>query len=82
MGGAGLFYLGKNPLNLPVPEFQGEIQVEMRLGYGGSKLSFPTDPPTPARSAGLRIQGRMLTKNKSSYNLDNVEDVQKLFGVK
>ena len=82
VGGAGLFYLGKNPLNLPVPEFQGEIQVEMRLGYGGSKLSFPTDPPTPARSAGLRIQGRMLTKNKSSYNLDNVEDVQKLFGVK
>ena len=82
VGGAGLFYLGKNPLNLPVPEFQGEIQVEMRLGYGGSKLSFPTDPPTPARSAGLRIQGRMLTKNKSPYNLDSVEDVQKLFGVK
>ena len=81
IGGAGLFYMGKNPLNLPVPELNAEIQVELGLRFGGGKLSFPTDPPTPARSAGLRIQGRMLTKNKSPYNLDDVEDVKKLFGV-
>ena len=35
IGGAGLFYMGKNPLNLPVPEFNGEIQVEVRIGYAG-----------------------------------------------
>lgn len=83
VGGAGLFYMGKNPFKLPVPELKGEIQVEMRLGFGGGKLSFPTQPePTPARSAGLRLQGRLLTKGKSPYSLDNVEDIKKLFGVK
>lgn len=81
IGGSGLFYMGKNPLNLPVPELKADIQIEMRLGFGGGKLSFPTNPPTPARSAGLRVQGRLLTKGKSPYTLDSVEDVQKLFGV-
>lgn len=82
IGGAGLFYMGKNPLKLPVPELKAEIQIEMRLGFGGGKLSFPTEPPTPARSAGLRLQGRLLTKGKSPYSLDNVEDIKKLFGEK
>lgn len=82
VGGAGLFYMGKNPLKLPVPELKGEIQVEMRLGFSGGKLKFPTDPPTDARAAGLRLQGRLLTRGKSPYNLDNVEDIKKLFGVK
>ena len=82
IGGAGLFYMTRNPLKLPVPELNAEIQIEMRLGFGGGKLSFPTDPPTSARSAGLRLQGRLLTKGKSPYNLDNVEDIQKLFGIK
>ena len=83
VGGAGLFYMGKNPLKLDVPELKGEIQVEMRLGFGGGKLKFPTTPePTDARSAGLRLQGRLKTKGKSKYSLDKVEDVEKLFGVK
>jgi len=80
IGGSGLFYMGKNPLRLPVPELKAEIQIEMRLGYGGGKLFFPTDPPTPARSAGLRIQGRLLSKGKSPYSLDKEEDIKKLFG--
>lgn len=80
VGGAGLFYLGKNPLNLPVPELKGEIQVEMRLGFAGGGSPFPTDPPTPARTAGLRLQGRMLTRGKSPYSLDNPDDIKKLFG--
>ena len=80
IGGAGLFYMGKNPFKLDVPELKAEIQVELGLRFGGSKLSFPTDPKTPARTAGLRIQGRMLTKAKSKYNLDNPTDVKKLFG--
>ena len=80
IGGAGLFYMGSNPLKLPVPELIGEIQVELGLRFAGSKLSFPTDPPTPARSAGLRIQGRLLTKSKSPYTLDSIADIKKLFG--
>ena len=83
VGGAGLFYMGKNPLKLDVPELTGEIQVEMGLRFGGGKLFFNTEPErTPARSAGLRLQGRLKTKGKSNYSLDNVNDIEKLFGVK
>ena len=83
VGGAGLFYMGKNPFNLDVPALDGEIQVEMGLRFGGGKLFFNTEPErTPARSAGLRLQGRLKTKGKSKYSLDKVEDVEKLFGVK
>ena len=81
IGGAGLFYLGKNPLNLPVPPLKGEIRVEMRLGYSGGKLSFPTDPKTEARTANLRLQGRLVTKGKSPYSLDNAESIKKLFNM-
>ena len=81
VGKAGLFYMGKNPLKLPVPSLKGEIQIEMRLGYSGGKHSFPTDPITPARTAGLRVQGRLRTKSKSDYSLDNIEDIKKLFGI-
>jgi hypothetical protein len=80
IGGAGLFYLGKNPLKLPVPALKGEIRIEMRLAFAGGGSPFPTDPPTPARTAGLRLQGRLVTKGKSPYSLDNSEDVKKLFG--
>ena len=82
VGGAGLFYMGKNPLKLDVPELKGEIQVEMRLGFSGGKQKFPTSPePTDARSAGLRLQGRLKTKGKSKYSLDNVDDIEKLFDI-
>jgi hypothetical protein len=89
IGKAGLFYMGKNPLNLPVPAFQGEINVEFRIGYagdtkGGISRSFSkkagSEEIIQARRAELRCIGRMITKSKSKYSLDNVEDVQKLFG--
>ena len=80
VGGAGLFYMGKNPLRLDVPELKAEVQVEMGLRFAGSKLFFNTEPEkTPARAAGLRLQGRMLTKAKSKYSLDNADDLKKLF---
>lgn len=79
VGGSGLFYMGSNPFKLPVPELKGEIQIEMRLGFGGGKLTFPTDPPTPARSAGLRLQARLITRGKSPYSLDKKDDIQSLF---
>lgn len=72
VGGAGLFYMGSNPLKLPVPELKGDIQIEMRVGYAGSG-------GRPVVSAGLRLQGRLKTKNKSSYSLDNEESIQKMF---
>jgi hypothetical protein len=91
IGGAGLFYMGKNPLNLPVPEFNGEIQVEVRIGYAGdsggsTSKAFSnkagSDTIIQARRAELRCIGRMLTKSKSPYSLDNMKDVKELFGAK
>ena len=88
IGKAGLFYMGKNPLNLPVPPFKGEINVEVRIGYAGdtkgsTSRSFSkkagSEDVIQARRAELRCIGRMLTKNKSPYSLDNSKDIQKLF---
>lgn len=72
VGGAGLFHMGKNPLKLSVPELRGDIQIEMRVGYAGSG-------GRPVVSAGLRLQGRLKTKNKSDYTLDDKDSIQKLF---
>ena len=91
IGKAGLFYMGKNPLNLPVPAFKGEINVELRVGYAGDTKGSTSRAFTKkagseeliqARRAELRCIGRMITKSKSPYSLDKKEDVQKLFGVK
>lgn len=79
IGGAGLFYLGSNPLNLPVPALAGDIHIEMRLAYSGSKVNFPTTPPTDARTAGLRLQARLITKGKSPYTLDDIDSINQLF---
>jgi hypothetical protein len=35
IGGKGLYYMAKNPANLPVPQFDGEINVEMRPRASG-----------------------------------------------
>jgi hypothetical protein len=91
IGKAGLFYMGKNPLNLPVPAFKGEINVEVRIGYAGDTSGSTSrafskkagsEEVIQARRAELRCIGRMLTKSKSPYSLHNPKDVQKLFGDK
>lgn len=90
IGGAGLFYMGKNPLNLPVPEFVGEARVEIRLGFAGdtqgtttsgfNKKIGNTGTPIPARRAEVRCLARLLTSSSSPYTLDSVDSIQKLFG--
>lgn len=77
IGGAGLFYLGRNIYKLPVPRLKGEIQVEIRLAYSGTKGKFPDG--TETRTAGLRFQGRLRTKGKSPHTIDTVKGIQKLF---
>ena len=77
IGGAGLFYLGKNIYKLPVPRLSGEIQVEIRLAYSGTKGKFPDG--TETRTAGLRFQGRLRTKGKSKHTIDTVSGIHKLF---
>lgn len=89
VGGAGLFYMTENPFNLPIPEFEGEINVEIRIGYAGDSQgsisrSFSkkagSEELIQARRAELRCIGRMLTRSTSPYTLDNEESVRELFG--
>lgn len=77
IGGRGLFYMGRNIYKLPVPRLQGEIQIEVRLGFSGSKVQFPDG--TEARTAGLRFIGRLRTKGTSPHTIDTVKGIQKLF---
>lgn len=80
VGGAGLFYMGKDILGLGVPKFSGEVNVEIRLGFAGTKIFFKTEPePTSARRAELRCIGRMKTKSRSEFSLDDPEAVARLF---
>jgi len=78
IGGMGLFYLKKNPLNLPIPKLNAAVEIVIRLtrsGSGGTK-QYPTQRNSQIRAiANLRAKG-----TKSPYSLDKVEDVKKLFG--
>lgn len=89
IGGAGLFYMGDNPLDLPVPEFTGEARVEIRLGFAGDSKGCTTrafnnklgntGPLIEARRAEIRCITRLLTPAKSNYTLDSIDSIQKLF---
>ena len=81
IGGLGLFYLGKNPLKLPVPKYDGEVNIEFRLGPSGSKNRKLSDGTlVKVVGAGYRCQGRLKTTKKSKYSLDNPESIKELFG--
>ena len=71
VGGAGLFYLNENPYDLPVPKFEGQIQIEFRLGRSGSKSRKFGDTTIETVGAGYRCQGRLKTHIKSNLSLDN-----------
>lgn len=94
IGGAGLFYMGSNPLNLPVPPFQGEANIEIRLKRSGdTKGSTSKAFTTRAIKAGIdateTIQARAVqiicaarlvsSKLSSPYTLDDADSIQKLF---
>ena len=79
VGGAGLFYLGSDPLGLGVPAFQGSVNVEMRIGFAGTKVKIPGIDNTTARRAEYRCIARMKTKAKSPYTLDSPDSIRALF---
>ena len=75
IGEAGLFYLKENPANLPIPELNGEIDIEIRTGRSGSKK---LKDGRKVVGGGIRVQGRLKTKNKSPYTLENIESIKRL----
>ena len=77
LGGAGLFYLGKDDIGLGVPALEAAMQIEFRLGPSGSKPNKRFDVKT--RGAGYRCQGRLKSKIKSPYSLDDPASIRALF---
>lgn len=80
IGGAGLFYLKKNPLNLPIPQLKIPMTIELRMGRAGSKMDKTLG--VEVASGNIRAQGRLDSKSKlkSPYSLDKAGDFLKLFG--
>lgn len=79
IGSMGLFYLKENPLNLNIPQLDGEINLEIRAGRSGSKKRLYEGNEYKFISGGLRVQGRLKFNGKSNYNLENIDDLKKLF---
>ena len=74
IGGAGLFYLNKNPLKLPIPKFESPINIELEFRRGGGATK------TGKSSGGYRLQGRLLNRKiKSSMTLDDPAHVAEVF---
>lgn len=78
IGGSGLFHMGENPANLPVPKLEGDINLEVRAGRSGSRKLKDGTKVVPV---GLRVQGRLQFNPKSAYTLDDEESIQKLVEV-
>jgi len=76
----GLYYLYTNPLNLPVPQLRVSMQVELRLGRGGSKMDGKTREQVA--TGNIRAQGRLDGKMlvASPWSLDIPGHFEKLFG--
>jgi len=85
IGGSGLFYMGNNPLNLPIPSIDGlQAQIEYRLGFAGADKSknetvTHKNKIYPVSKAVLRVTGRILGELKSPYTLDNSGSIKRMF---
>ena len=78
IGGAGLFYLGKNPLNLPVPAFEGDARIELRIKYAGATPNSQ-GVKSPNRRAEWVAIGRLMTSVQSPYTMDDAKSIQEMF---
>ena len=80
IGKSGLFYLEDNPANLPVPKLEGDVRVEIRTARAGSKMAKKTG--VRMVGSGIRVQGRLRTKNKSPYTLDCPKSIREMLAKK
>jgi hypothetical protein len=78
IGGAGFFYLSKNPMNLDIPQLKGEVVIEVRAKSRGAKPRVGLG--VTVVTGVLTAIPRLVTKNVSPYSLDNPDDVRTLFG--
>jgi|14BtaG_2_1085337.scaffolds.fasta_scaffold00055_8 hypothetical protein len=86
VGGAGLFYMGKDIYNLGVPPYEGEVKIEIRLKAAGDstgsiskRVSNQIGREAEYRKVDLACSGKISTKNKSPFSLDDPESIRTLF---
>jgi hypothetical protein len=72
IGGAGFFHLGSNPANLPVPQLEGRVRLEVQLSMAGGKEG------SDKRAAGMRVWARLKINGQSPYSIDNPESVEEM----
>ena len=72
IGDKGLFHLGENPWNLPVPELKGSISFEVRLYAAGTR-------GRPYARVEIALKFKRLNCDISPYNLNDVKHIATLF---
>ena len=72
IGDKGFFHFGENPLNLPIPEINGNLSLEVRLGAAGTGGK-------PFARVEIRMFFKGLTCDASPYTLDSVDHIKALF---
>jgi len=73
IGGAGLFYLAGNPANLPIPQLNGDIDIEIRSARSGSKV---LSSGIEVVGGGIRVQARLKTKGQSPFSADDPQSLK------
>ena len=79
--GKGLFYMGKNPFNLPIPELSGEVEVEVGLNTPGTiyRQVKGKKIDTGNRNFHIRMKPFKLKGiGKSPFNIETANGINKL----
>ena len=79
--GKGLFYMGKNPFNLPIPELSGEVEVEVGLNTPGTiyRQVKGKKIDTGNRDFHIRMKPFKLKGiGKSPFNIETANGINKL----
>ena len=71
--GQGLFYMGENPLNLPVPKLEGTVDMVFRFKRSGTDANGNITPTLAFVPANIKVTGE-----KSNFNLDSPKSFEKL----
>ena len=72
---SGLFFMGTNPLGLPLSEFKADVNVSLRIFYGGKTMVDGVEMTT----VNLRTLPDNLTNvSKSNYSLDSASSMTAL----
>lgn len=73
IGGWGLFSLGSNPANLPVPQLSGKVRLRV--------VAMKSDEGRSSSKAGMRVYASIIPSTPSPYTLDDLDSIRELMSV-